>query len=82
MQTDDYTCGSLTGTTGQKRGEGDWPRPRDLLVLKWACEQYGARLDHVAALIERSQEAARLTLIRLRSAGFVEKRRFRGGGTP
>lgn len=64
------------------RVEGDWPRPRDLMVLKWACEQYGARLDHVAALIERSQEAARLTLIRLRSAGFVDKRRFVVGELP
>ncbi len=40
------------------RGEGAWPRPRDLLVLRWACDQYGARIDHVAALIERSEEAA------------------------
>lgn len=64
------------------RGEGDWPRPRDLEVLKWASEQYGARLDHVAALIDRSHEAARLTVIRLRAAGFVNKRRFVVGELP
>jgi hypothetical protein len=62
--------------------ERAWPRPRDLMVLRWACEQYGARLDHIAALIERSEEAARLTLIRLRSAGFVDKRRFVVGERP
>lgn len=31
MQTDDYTRGILTGKR-QKRGEGDWPRPRDLMA--------------------------------------------------
>lgn len=67
---------------GPLRGEGEWPRPRDLMVLRWACDQYGARIDHVAALMERSEEAARLTLIRLRSAGFVDKRRFVVGERP
>lgn len=69
-------------TPGKQRGEGDWPRPRDMMVLKWAGEQYGARVDHVAALIGRSLEAARLTVIRLRSAGFVDKRRFVVGELP
>jgi hypothetical protein len=70
------------GRIGRIRGEGEWPRPRDLEVLRWASEQYGARLDHVAALIERSQEAARLTVIRLRASGFVNKRRFVVGELP
>jgi hypothetical protein len=74
MQTEDYTRGILTGMGWG--GEDNWPRPRDLMVLKWACEQYGARLDHVAALIERSQQAVHLTLVRLRSAGLADKRRF------
>jgi hypothetical protein len=58
------------------RIEQQWPRPRDLQVLRWACEQYAARLDHVEAVAACSRPVARQIMVRLREAGFVRTRRY------
>ena len=61
------------------RMEREWPRPRDLEVLRWAGEQYAIRLDQVEALMQRSRPTALATLTRLREARLVKTRRFMVG---
>jgi len=49
---------------------------RDLRVLAWICEQYGARVDHLALLEGCSERSARRLVARLRDAGLVSTRRL------
>jgi hypothetical protein len=82
MQTDGHTQQpekTAKRRPHQPRTERRWPHPRDLEVLRWTCEQYAARMDHVIALIGCSRPTAQLTSARLRNAGFVTTRRFMVG---
>lgn len=53
---------------------GEFSRHRDLTVLKWMGEQYTARLDHLEALIGRSNSQTRVMVRRMRDAGYVRTR--------
>jgi DNA-binding MarR family transcriptional regulator len=46
----------------------------DRAVLVWLSEQYAARSDQLAALLDRSDRTARRAVARLREAGLVEDR--------
>ncbi len=59
-----------------RRTELLWPRPRDLEVLKWTCEQCAARLDHVEAVAGCSRQVANRIVARLRDAGLARTRRY------
>jgi len=49
-------------------------RGRDLEVLGWVCEQYGARTDQLEGLLG-SPRTVRRVVDRLRAAGLIETRR-------
>lgn len=67
--------------TGSLRSER--LRPRDMEVLRWACEQYGARGDHVAELLGgRHARTAERVMVRLREFGYADLRRYMFGEPP
>jgi DNA-binding transcriptional ArsR family regulator len=49
---------------------------RDLEVLRWSCEQYAARADHVQALIDARPRTVQRVMARLREAGLIEAKRL------
>ena len=49
---------------------------RDLRLLGWMCEQYGARLDHIQALTDSVPTLARRIARNLRKAGLVRTERI------
>jgi hypothetical protein len=51
-------------------------RARDLMVLKWICEQCAARRDHVHALIGLSEGTAGKSLTRLCAMGLLSRQRY------
>lgn len=51
-------------------------RARDLIVLGWLCEQYGARADHLEVLLGSGPRTVQRVLARLRTAGLIETRRL------
>jgi len=50
-------------------------RARDLEVLGWVCEQYGARIDHLEGLLGSGPRTVQRVLGRLREAGLIDTRR-------
>lgn len=50
-------------------------RARDLEVLGWVCEQYGARTDQLEILLGSGPRSVQRVLARLREAGLIETRR-------
>jgi hypothetical protein len=51
-------------------------RARDLELLRWLAEQYGARVDQVEMLLTCGPRTVQRSLARLRAAGLVETRRL------
>lgn len=51
-------------------------RERDLAVLRWMCQQYAARMDHLEALIGRRRKVTDECVRRLRAAEFVRSERI------
>ncbi len=49
---------------------------RDLFVLGWVCEQYGARADQLEVLLGCDPRTVQRLLARLRDAGLIGTRRF------
>lgn len=48
---------------------------RDLELLRWLCEQYGARVDQLQVLLGCHPRTVQRALARLRTAGLIELRR-------
>lgn len=60
-----------------RRGAASEPlRARDLLLLGWLGEQYGARVDQLEVLLGCGSRTVQRTLARLRAAGLLETRRL------
>lgn len=51
-------------------------RARDLQLLRWLAEQYGARIDQLEVLLVRGPRTVQRSLARLRAAGLIETRRL------
>lgn len=51
---------------------GESLRARDLVMLGWLCEQYGARADHLEVLLGSGPRTVQRVLARLRTAGLIE----------
>lgn len=51
-------------------------RARDLMVLGWCCEQYGARVDQLEVLLGTGPRSVQRVVSRLREAGLVQTRRI------
>jgi hypothetical protein len=49
---------------------------RDLFVLGWVCEQYGARADQLEVLLDCGPRTVQRLLARLRDAGLIATRRL------
>jgi hypothetical protein len=49
---------------------------RDLFVLGWVCEQYGARADQLEILLGCGPRTVQRLLARLRDAGLIGTRRL------
>lgn len=60
----------------RRNGELRLLRPRDLMVLKWICEQCAARHDHVGALIGLSDKMAYEAETRLCAMGLLRRQRY------
>jgi DNA-binding transcriptional ArsR family regulator len=69
---------AATGSSRMRRrvaSTGEQLRARDLEVLGWVCEQYGARTDQLEVLLGSGPRSVQRVLVRLREAGLVETRR-------
>ena len=68
--------GVLMGASGSARNaRREALHARDLEVLAWVCEQYGARTDQLEVLLDSPARTVQRVLARLRWAGLVEVRR-------
>jgi DNA-binding transcriptional ArsR family regulator len=62
-------------SSASRRGGHEVLRRRDLEVLGWLAEQYGARVDHLEVLVGAGPRTVQRTVARLRAAGLVTTRR-------
>jgi hypothetical protein len=60
----------------QRRAGAEPLRARDLELLYWLAEQYGARVDQLRALLGCHPRTVERMLARLRAAGLIELRRL------
>ena len=58
-----------------RRGGHELLRRRDLEVVGWLAEQYGARVDQLEALVGAGPRTVQRTVARLHAAGLVTTRR-------
>jgi hypothetical protein len=58
-----------------RRGEHELLRRRDIEVLGWLAEQYGARVDQLEILMGAGPRTVQRTVARLRDAGLVRSER-------
>ena len=63
-------------TTRRVASTGESLRARDLEVLGWCCEQYGARTDQLEVLLGSGSRTVQRVLARLRDTGLIEVRRL------
>lgn len=68
--------GITAGAGGARRGGHETLRARDLELLRWMGEQYGARVDHLEALLGCGPRSAQRVIARLRENGMVTTRRL------
>jgi hypothetical protein len=61
------------------RAEHHLLRRRDLEVVGWLAEQYGARVDHLEVLMECGPRTVQRTVARLREAGLLRTERVLAG---
>jgi DNA-binding transcriptional ArsR family regulator len=59
----------------ERRGGHELLRRRDLEVLGWLAEQYGARIDQLEVLMGAGPRTVQRTVARLRDAGLVRTER-------
>lgn len=75
-----YRPGGSRGVAGASRTAGraghETLRRRDLEVLGWLGEQYGARVDQLEVLMGCGPRTVQRTIARLRAAGLVQTRRL------
>ncbi|HVA19319.1 MAG TPA: hypothetical protein VMU55_04015 [Solirubrobacteraceae bacterium] len=57
------------------RAEHELLRRRDLEVVGWLAEQYGARIDQLEVLVDAGPRTVQRTVARLRAAGLVRTQR-------
>jgi len=68
--------GVASGASAERRGGHETLRRRDLDVLCWLGEQYGARVDQLEILLECGPRTVQRVTGRLRAAGLVTTRRL------
>jgi DNA-binding transcriptional ArsR family regulator len=68
--------GVAGGTGARRRGEHELLRRRDLELVRWLGEQYGARTDQLETLLDCGPRTVQRVLARLRDAGLVTTRRL------
>jgi hypothetical protein len=68
--------GVASGVCGDGRGSHETLRRRDLEVLAWLGEQYGARVDQLQILLGCGPRTVQRVLARLHANGLVETRRL------
>jgi hypothetical protein len=66
---------SESSRTAQRAGQ-ETLRTRDLTLLGWLCEQYGARTDQLEVLLDSGSRTVQRVLARLRDAGLITTRRL------
>jgi protein involved in plasmid replication-relaxation len=71
--------GIAAGAPAERRGAHETLRRRDLDVLSWLGEQYGARTDQLETLLGCGPRTVQRVIGRLRDAGLVATRRLLGG---
>jgi acetolactate synthase regulatory subunit len=59
-----------------RRAGGEALRARDLVLLGWLCEQYGARTDQLEVLLDSGPRTVQRVLARLRDTGLITTRRL------
>ena len=64
------------GMHTQRRPSQEPLRARDLELLRWLAEQYGARVDQLEVLLACGPRTVQRSLARLRAAGLIETRRL------
>jgi DNA-binding transcriptional ArsR family regulator len=62
-------------SSAARRAGHELLRRRDLEILAWLAEQYGARIDHLEVLVGAGPRTVQRTVARLRAAGLVTTRR-------
>jgi DNA-binding transcriptional ArsR family regulator len=62
-------------SSAARRGGHEVLRRRDLEVVGWLAEQYGARVDQLEVLLGAGPRTVQRTVARLRAAGLVTTRR-------
>jgi len=60
----------------ERRSAQQQLRARDLAVLAWCCEQYGARTDQLEFLLGSGPRTVQRVVARLRDAGLIDVRRL------
>lgn len=73
------SLGARAATARRARGACDKKellRTRDLMLLAWLTEQYGARVDQLERLLGCCPRTVQRTLARLRGAGLVQTQRL------
>ena len=73
--------GVAAGAGTRQRGEHELLRRRDLELVGWLGEQYGARTDQLETLLDCGPRTVQRVLARLRDAGLVTTRRLLVGET-
>jgi hypothetical protein len=68
--------GVVPGARAARRGDHDTLRRRDLELVGWLGEQYGARVDQVELLLDCGPRTVQRILARLRDAGLITTRRL------
>jgi DNA-binding transcriptional ArsR family regulator len=68
--------GVAGGAGARRRGEYELLRRRDLELVGWLGEQYGARTDQLEVLLSCGPRTVQRVLSRLRGAGLVTTRRL------
>ncbi len=68
--------GVVSGAGARQRGEHELLRRRDLELVGWLGEQYGARTDQLETLLDCGPRTIQRVLARLRDAGLVTTRRL------
>jgi len=71
------SLGVAAGSSRTARRAAQEPlRARDLVLLRWLAEQYGARTDQLEVLLDCGPRTVQRVLERLRTAGFITTRRL------
>lgn len=67
---------AVSNTSTKRRAGKEQLRSRDLAVLGWLAEQYGARTDQLEVLLASGPRTVQRVIARLRDAGLIDVRRL------